>query len=136
MNFTILFKCVKNLHYYKNPVCLEKKNLGLDAVDSLRNHFSTDFDCDIISDTIDAVCDSSIKINISENAARKSGRFLKNNSIVILVPDSFLNQFYQEDPKLWGGDLPTSCRTVGIEFKFDIDLFLDYWSLNNFKLEF
>jgi hypothetical protein len=92
MEFTVIFKADPG-----NAYRLEETLVGLDFLDQARQELALpDLRAEQVRHFISFAGNTSYKLTIDEQTARESGRFREACRTTVIVPNEFLNQFFEE----------------------------------------
>ena len=124
MKFIVSFRAKSNF-----AICTKITKEGILLVDEITKKLGKSIDISEIHNVVESV-NRNPQVELSENYARKSGRFLYENEITVTVPDNFFNDYLIRDVVKKGDGL------AHIELIIDCFRILEFWESSNFKLNF
>ena len=115
---------------------LDDKKLGLKHIDRIRNELNVPLlPLTRIYHEISGIRKSCVTIEVSEFYARNAQHFWEKPIAKIRVPEAYMSRFYKEVVEATRDDETGEVVEARIVYKFDSDLFLEWWKSEGYPLE-
>lgn len=107
---------------------------GIKVLDAMRNAAGCDLPLDRIDDTIEAIKIPKIKIEISEETARKSGRFEETGYVEVWA-ESVLNNYLEPEFAFERDSKTNEIKRGTIKLKLNKEKVIEAWEARGFPME-